>query len=93
MTDPTNDYTAAWRSQMEQPTWKPRHRVDPMRPANPHIADPQLEHLYQQHLEDNRVLSGRTGPNLTIGLIIAVIFLGFVGLVGAGWWAYAEWLS
>ena len=53
----------------EQPGWKPRHRVDPMRPADvPHTADPKLESFYEE-----RIREGRTGPNLTIGLILFTI--------------------
>ena len=60
--------------------WNPpaRHRVDPMRPANPRFTDAELEDLYQDFYRE-RV--GRTGPNLTIGLIVAVICLAVSGVL------------
>jgi hypothetical protein len=69
-----------------------RHRVDPMRPANPHTADEKLESYYEEALRE-----GRTGPNLTAALITIVGFLlcaaVFVGIVTVGVWLYAEYLS
>lgn len=81
MTDyPTEDLQPP--ATLDQPTWKPRHRVDPMRPANHHpiTDDVELEKLYQDFYQE-RVRSGRTGPNLTLGLIVAVICLAVSGVL------------
>jgi hypothetical protein len=69
MTEPTdNTDWVTIHNPLQQPGWKPRHRADPMRPANPHTADPKLESFYEE-----RIAEGRTGPNLTIGLILLTI--------------------
>lgn len=95
MNEPINDLDPP--ATFEQPTWKhprgavPRHRVDPMRPANPHTDDPELEDLYQDFYRER---AGRGGPNLTAALILLVVcFLvaGFLSWVAL--WAYGTWTS
>ena len=57
-----------------------RHRVDPMRPANPRV-DEIVGHYLQEH--DNSELDdseGRTGPNLTAALILTVIAAFLLGI-------------
>ena len=58
-----------------------RHRVDPMRPANPR-ADEIVHNYLQEHdtpeLDDSE---GRTGPNLTAGLILIVLAAFLLGIV------------
>jgi len=81
MTDPTEDLDPP--AVLDQPTWKPKHRVDVRRPANPHTADPELEDLYQDFYKS------RTGPNLTIGLILLVVFL----LAATAGYMVGTWLS
>ena len=68
MTDPTE-------------TTRARHRVDPMRPANPRVNE-IVGHYLQEH--DNPELDdseGRTGPNLTAGLILVVLAAFLLGIV------------
>jgi hypothetical protein len=63
MTDPTE-------------TTRARHRVDPMRPANPR-ADEIVHHYLQEHPDPDPVDTDRKGRNLFAGLILFV-----VGLIG-----------
>ena len=65
-------------AKFEQPGWKPRHRVDPMRPANPRPAE-IVGHYLQEHPDPPRTDTERKGPNLFLGLILFV-----VGLIGIG---------
>ena len=55
-----------------------RHRVDPMRPANPRPAE-IVGHYLQEHPDPPRTDTERKGPNLFLGLILFV-----VGLIGIG---------
>ena len=89
MTDPTDnlDPPAAFH----QPTWKPRHRVDPMRPANPR-ADEIVHHYLQEHPDPpTRTDTDRKGPNLFLGLILFVV--GVIGIcIVAALFAGFTWL-
>ena len=72
MTDPTEKMEpaadASWL-EMETIRGKPiaRHRADPMGPANPHTADPELESFYEQ-----RIAEGRTEPSNLWGIVLFV---------------------
>jgi hypothetical protein len=100
--DPTEDLQPP--ATFDQPGWKPRHRVDPMRPANPHIIvhrfeDPELEDLYQDFYKE-RIRGTRTGPDghLIRGMVWAVIWLIIAaavvyGAIEVGLWAVGSWTS
>ena len=66
-----------------------RHRVDPMRPANPRPAE-IVGHYMQEH-PDPAPVSDRKGPNLFLGLILFVV--GVIGIcIVAALFAGFTWL-
>jgi hypothetical protein len=66
----------------DQPGWKPRHRVDPMRPANPRVNEIRGHYLHEHNAPEltDDDSEGRTGPNLTAGLILVVLAAFLLGI-------------
>jgi hypothetical protein len=83
MTDPVEDLQPP--ATFEQPTWKPKHRVDPRRPANPHTADSQLEHLYEQRLQEAR-FSAPSDHSFLWGLLCVLFIAAIIAVVVWGLW-------
>jgi len=84
--NPTEDLQPPAR--FEQPAWKPRHRVDPMRPANPHkppIGEYKYDtigsdpHYYGQHRETPDRAS-LWGILLCVASVVSVVWVVVWGL-------------